>query len=64
MEDEKDGLRICDMELYEIYVKGFQESCGDKLSAKEIEKLPIGAKVMTYECGIRCLLIIWRRSLF
>ena len=43
------------MELYEAYVKGFLESCGDKLTRKEIELLPMGAKVMTYECGIRFL---------
>ena len=56
LEDEKDLSKVsCDMELYEIYVKGFLESCGDKLSAKEIEMLPMGAKVMTYECGIRFL---------
>ena len=35
LEDEKDLSKVsCDMELYEIYVKGFLESCGDKLSAK------------------------------
>ena len=56
LEDEKDLSKVsCDMKLYEIYVKGFLESCGDKLSAKEIEMLPMGAKVMTYECGIRFL---------
>ena len=56
LEDEKDLSKVsCDMELYEIYVKGFLESCGDKLNAREIEMLPMGAKVMTYECGIRFL---------
>ena len=56
LEDEKDLSKVsCDMDLYEIYVKGFLESCGDKLSEKEIEMLPMGAKVMTYECGIRFL---------
>ena len=56
LEDEKDLSKVsCDMELYVIYVKGFLESCGDKLNAREIEMLPMGAKVMTYECGIRFL---------
>ncbi|MEQ2369707.1 phosphotransferase [Blautia sp. CLA-JM-H16] len=56
LEDEKDLSKVsCDMGLYEIYVKGFLESCGDKLTPKEIELLPMGAKVMTYECGIRFL---------
>ncbi len=35
LEDEKDLSKVsCDMELYEIYVKGFLESCGDKLNAR------------------------------
>lgn len=56
LEDEKDLSKVsCNMELYEAYVKGFLESCGDKLTRKEIELLPMGAKVMTYECGIRFL---------
>lgn len=56
LEDEKDLSKVsCDMGLYETYVKGFLESCGDKLTEKEIELLPMGAKVMTYECGIRFL---------
>ena len=56
LEDEKDLSKVsCNMELYEAYVKGFLESCGDKLTRKEIELLPMGARVMTYECGIRFL---------
>ena len=55
-EDEKDLSRIsCDMELYDIYAKGFVEGCGGALTDMEIECLPIGAKVMTYECGMRFL---------
>ena len=55
-EDEKDLSRIsCDMDLYDIYTKGFLEGCGDTLTTPEIESLPIGAKVMTYECGMRFL---------
>lgn len=55
-EDEKDLDKIwCDMELFDIYAKGFIEGCGGKLTAKEIEMLPMGAKVMTYECGMRFL---------
>ena len=55
-EDEKDLSKIsCDMELYDIYTKGFLEGCGDTLTNAEIESLPIGAKVMTYECGMRFL---------
>ena len=55
-EDEKDLDAVwCDMELFDIYTKGFIEGCGGKLTQKEIELLPMGAKVMTYECGIRFL---------
>ena len=55
-EDEKDlGKVWCDMELFAVYTKGFIEGCAGKLTAKEIELLPMGAKVMTYECGMRFL---------
>lgn len=55
-EDEKDLSKIsCSMELFEIYVKGFIEGCDGKLTAREIELLPMGAKIMTYECGMRFL---------
>ncbi len=56
-EDEKDLSKIsCDMELFDIYAKGFIEGCGGKLTPKEIELLPMGAKIMTYECGLRFLM--------
>ena len=55
-EDEKDLSRVsCDLGLFETYTKGFLEGCGGKLTKKEIELLPMGAKVMTYECGMRFL---------
>ena len=55
-EDETDLDKVsCDMELFDIYAKGFIEGCGGKLTAKELEMLPMGAKVMTYECGMRFL---------
>ena len=55
-EDEKDLSKIsCDLELYDLYAKGFVEGCGGTLTDMEIECLPIGAKVMTYECGMRFL---------
>ena len=43
------------MELYETYVNGFLERCAGSLTPKEVELLPMGAKVMTYECGMRFL---------
>ena len=55
-EDEKDLDKVwCDMELFDIYTKGFVEGCAGKLTQKEIELLPMGAKVMTFECGMRFL---------
>lgn len=55
-EDEQDLDKVwCDMELFELYTKGFIEGCGGKLTKKEIELLPMGAKVMTFECGMRFL---------
>ena len=35
--------------------KGFLEGCGHKLTEKEVELFPMGAKLMTYECGMRFL---------
>ena len=56
VEDEPDLEKVwCDMELFESYAKGFIEGCGGKLTAREIELLPMGAKVMTFECGMRFL---------
>ncbi|MDO5539126.1 MAG: aminoglycoside phosphotransferase family protein [Eubacteriales bacterium] len=55
-EDEKDLDKVsCDMELFELYTKGFLKGCDGKLTSREIELMPMGAKVMTYECGIRFL---------
>ena len=55
-EDETDLDKVeCDMELFELYTKGFVEGCAGSLTAKELEMLPMGAKVMTFECGIRFL---------
>lgn len=55
-EDERDLNKVClDLELFEIYSKGFMESARDFLTAKEIELLPFGARMMTLECGIRFL---------
>ena len=55
-EDEKDLSKIsCSMELFDIFTKGFIEGCEGNLTAREIECLPMGAKIMTYECGMRFL---------
>lgn len=55
-EDERDLSRVsCDMELFELYTKGFVEGCAGSLTDEELDMLPIGAMVMTYECGMRFL---------
>ena len=55
-QDEIDLDKVtCSMDLFDIYTKGFIEGCKGSLTAKEIEMLPMGAKVMTYECGMRFL---------
>lgn len=55
-EDEQDLSKVsCSMELFEIYVKGFLEGCAGRLTQREVELLPMGAKVMTFECGMRFL---------
>ena len=55
-EDEKDLDKIeMDLSLFEAFTKGYLEGCGGSLTEREIEMLPMGAKLMTYECGIRFL---------
>lgn len=56
LEDETDLNKVsCSMELFELYTRGYLEGCRGKLTQKEVELLPMGAKVMTYECGMRFL---------
>lgn len=55
-EDERDLSKVsCDLHLYEVYVKGFIEGCAGALTPLELEMLPMGAILMTFECGIRFL---------
>jgi aminoglycoside phosphotransferase (APT) family kinase protein len=54
-EDEKDLSKMSiDLELFRTYVKGFVKAC-PSLTYKERQLLPLGAKTMTLECGIRFL---------
>ena len=43
------------LDLYAAYVRGFLGACGSKLTEDEIRTLPMGAKLMTFECGVRFL---------
>lgn len=55
-EDETDLTKVgLDLSLFEAFTKGYLEGCSGSLTAKEIEMLPMGAKLMTYECGMRFL---------
>ncbi len=55
-EDEKDLSKVwCSMELYEEYVSGFVGEAGKALTDTELDMLPVGAIMMTLECGARFL---------
>ena len=55
-EDERDLSKVrFSLPLFEAYAKGFLGACGKSLTEKEIETLPLGAKLMTLECGVRFL---------
>ena len=56
VEDETDLSKVSlDLDLYEIYVKGYLEGCKGSLTELELSLLPMGAKMMTFECGMRFL---------
>ena len=55
-EDEKDLSKVnFDIDLYEVYTRGFLEGAQGSLTPAELEYLPWGARLMTLECGIRFL---------
>ena len=55
-EDETDLTKVSlDLELFEAFTKGFLNGCDGSLTEQEIMLLPVGAKMMTIECGIRFL---------
>ncbi|HOD02759.1 MAG: N-acetylhexosamine 1-kinase [Firmicutes bacterium ADurb.Bin300] len=55
-EDERDLSKVSlDLELFELYVRGYLSQAGDSLTEREINYLPFSAKLMTYECGMRFL---------
>ncbi len=55
-EDETDLSKVSlDLDLFELYTKGFLEGCNGSLIEAEIDMLPMGAKLMTLECGMRFL---------
>ena len=55
-EDETDLSRVnFEPELFECYTKGFLGECGLLLTENEKKMLPVGAMMMTFECGMRFL---------
>ena len=55
-EDEKDLSKVnFDIELFEVYTRGFIQGAQGGLTPAELEYLPWGARLMTLECGIRFL---------
>ena len=56
LEDEQDLSKVsCDLHLFDVYTRGFIEGCGGALTDLEIDMLPMGAILMTFENGIRFL---------
>lgn len=56
VEDEEDLSKVsCDLELFRVYAEGFLKGTGGRLLEEEVLLFPLGAKMMTYECGIRFL---------
>ena len=55
-EDERDLSRVSlSLPLYEAYARGYLSEAGKVLTEAELHSLPIGAKMMTLECGVRFL---------
>lgn len=56
LEDEKDLSKVhFDLDLYDVYTKGFLEGAQGSLTDEEIESFPVGAKMLTLETAIRFL---------
>ena len=54
-EDEKDLSKVTmSLDMFRIFTEGFLTSC-TTLTDKELEMMPMGAKTMTMECGVRFL---------
>lgn len=54
-EDERDLSKVeLDLRKFRVYTRGFLSACRD-LTDREVELLPLGAKTMTLECGMRFL---------
>ncbi|MDD7174648.1 MAG: aminoglycoside phosphotransferase family protein [Clostridiales bacterium] len=55
-EDERDLSKVqFSLPMYEAFTRGFLSEAGQVMSRREIELLPMGARLMTLECGMRFL---------
>ena len=55
-EDERDLGRVrLSLPLYRAYAEGYLSEVGDVLTGEELRSLPVGAKMMTLETGVRFL---------
>lgn len=55
-EDERDLSRVnLSLPLYRAYAEGYLSEVGDVLTGEELRSLPVGAKMMTLETGVRFL---------
>ncbi len=55
-EDETDLSNVAlSLPMFEAYTRGYLSAVGDALTEAEIALLPMGAKLMTLECGLRFL---------
>ena len=55
-EDEPDLSKVnFRFDLYETYLRGYLSAVGAGITPEERENLPMGAVLMTYECGMRFL---------
>ena len=55
-EDETDLSRVnFDLTLFEAYTDAYLEALGASIRPEEVRLLPMGAKLMTLECGMRFL---------
>ncbi len=55
-EDERDLSKVSmDLKLFETYTHGYLDATRNILTESETDLLPMGAKLMTFECGMRFL---------
>ena len=55
-EDETDLSKVfLRLDMYRAYLEGYLDACGHALTENEINVLPLGAKIITIELGMRFL---------